>query len=348
MMQIGAGIIARGRAVAFLVQRTRIIGVTGVFQVDLAPAGEGKAMSAGAGRHHAVELVDAAGDALQNIVRRADAHQIARLVHRHHRRGDFQHAQHHLLRLAHRKAADRIALERHRREAFGGADAQMRHVTALHDAIEPLPLFNAAHGLELGARALGPAERQLHRPLHLLLRRRQADTFVQLHLDVGSEQPLNFNGTLRREVIALAVDMALELHARLVQLAKLRQRHDLKATRVSQDRVRPLHEVMQPAKTRYALGTGAQHQVIGVAQHHIGAKRAHLIGVHGLDGRLRAHGHEGGRAHEAVRRGDLPAPGHAIGRKQAEGEALGVTGHRSISSWAAMLPAAGNSSELSP
>ena len=56
----------------------------GVVEIDRAEAREHRAVAAVAGRQHAVEHVDAARDRLEQIVRRADAHQIARPVGRQH------------------------------------------------------------------------------------------------------------------------------------------------------------------------------------------------------------------------------------------------------------------------
>ena len=86
MMQIGARIVARRRPGALLVERARIVGMAGVAQVDLAEPRERHAVAAVPGRHHAVEHVDAARHRFQHVVRRADAHQIARPVRRQDRR----------------------------------------------------------------------------------------------------------------------------------------------------------------------------------------------------------------------------------------------------------------------
>ena len=54
--------------------------MAGVAQIDLAEAGERHAVAPVAGRHHAIEHVDAARDRLHQILGRADAHQIARAI----------------------------------------------------------------------------------------------------------------------------------------------------------------------------------------------------------------------------------------------------------------------------
>jgi hypothetical protein len=55
-------------------------------------------------------------------------------------------------------------------------------------------------------------------------------------------------------------------------------------------------KLVQPAQPRDALGAGAQHQVIGVAEDDVGARRAHVLRLDRLDGGGGADRHEGGRA----------------------------------------------------
>ena len=64
-----------------------------------------------------------------------------------------------------------------------------------------------------------------------------------------------------------AVEMRLEGHAVGVELAQLRQRHDLEAAGIRQDRSGPVHEAVQSAEPRDAFRAGPQHQVVGVAEH---------------------------------------------------------------------------------
>ena len=68
-----------------------------------------------------------------------------------------------------------------------------------------------------------------------------------------------------------------------------------------EDRPWPVHEAMQAAKRRDALGAGTQHEVIGVGEHDIGAERLHRLRVHRFHRRRRADRHEGGRANFSAR-----------------------------------------------
>ena len=167
---------------------------------------------------------------------------------------------------------------------------------------------------------LRPAERQAHRLLHRLGRRRQRHAFVELHADVGVEQRLDLQRPLRRQPVGRSVDVRLERDAVLVELTEFRQRHHLEAAAVGQDRSIPTCKFVQAAERRHAFGARAQHQVIGVAENDVGARRLHLGHGHCLHRAGGADRHEGGRADDAARQRDRAGAGRAVGRVDAEGE----------------------------
>ena len=76
--------------------------------------------------------------------------------------------------------------------------------------------------LEGALAALGPAQRQLHRALDLVARRRQLEAFVELHGDVGAEQRLDLDRAFGRQLDHRAVEMRAEGDAALVDLAQTR------------------------------------------------------------------------------------------------------------------------------
>ena len=160
---------------------------------------------------------------------------------------------------------------------------------------------------------------------------RQPHAFVHLHGDVGAEQPLHLDRTLRRQFDLGAVDMRAEGHGVLADLAQFRQRHHLEAAGVRQHRTVPAGEMLQAAERGDALGARPQHQMIGIAEHDIGAGIAHLAPVHALHRARRADRHEGRRPHHAMRRGQPAGAGIAVGREQfemvgkAHGTAYGAT-----------------------
>lgn len=114
--------------------------------------------------------------------------------------------------------------------------------------------------------------------------------------------------------------MRAECHAFLVELAQLRERHDLKTAGIGQDRAFPAAELMQATQPRHALGTRPQHQVIGIAKDDIGAKFFHLVHIHGLDRASRTDRHEGRCAHHAARHGNLALTSSAVGCQHFEFE----------------------------
>jgi hypothetical protein len=123
-----------------------------------------------------------------------------------------------------------------------------------------------------------------------------------------------------------AVDVGLEGHPGLVDLAQGGERHDLKAAGIGEDRIRPVHELVQAAESRDALGARAQHEVIGVAQDDVGSERLDLIGIHRLDSGGGADRHEGGGADHAARHADLARPCRTVGPADREGELVGAHG----------------------
>ena len=126
--------------------------------------------------------------------------------------------------------------------------------------------------------ALGPGERAIDGALDLLARGGQRDAFVELHLDVGAEQALDFDGALGRQQVRGAVDVRLEGDALVGDLRELGEAHDLEAAGVGEDRTVPAHEAVQAAEPGDALGTGAQHQVVGVGEHDVDAGGPQLVG----------------------------------------------------------------------
>src|SRR5579872_4313761 len=78
MAQVGPGESAAGLAAAAVVERARILAVGGVAEDDPSGCGERGGVSSHPGGGHAVEQVDAAGDALDEVLGEAHAHKVAR------------------------------------------------------------------------------------------------------------------------------------------------------------------------------------------------------------------------------------------------------------------------------
>ena len=127
-----------------------------------------------------------------------------------------------------------------------------------------------------------------------------------------------------RQHVRRPVEVALEAHPLLAHLGQLGEAHHLIAAAVGQDRPVPAHEAVQPAEPRDPLGAGPQHQMIGVAEDDVGARRAHVVGLHRLDRRRGPDRHERRRADLPALHGDRAGPRGAVGGGDGEGEA----GHR--------------------
>ena len=146
-----------GIAVAFSVNGTEVVRVLRVLDDDAPLARQHRAVAGDSSRQHAVEHIHAAQHALQQAVRRTDAHQVARLVDRHVRRDFIQHLIHHGLGLADRQSADAVADEVHIRQRLGALNAQILVERALHDAKQRLILLRVVL-----LAALRPAVGALH------------------------------------------------------------------------------------------------------------------------------------------------------------------------------------------
>lgn len=90
-----------------------------------------------------------------------------------------------------------------------------------------------------------------------------------------------------------AVQVRLETHALFIDLAQFAKAEDLKPATVSQDRSVPVHELVQPAEPRHAFVTGAQVQMVGVAEDDLDTDLLQLLRQHPFDRALGADRHEG-------------------------------------------------------
>ena len=316
MVQIGARIAPAGRAVAAVLERAGVGRVAGVAQVDGPPRRERLTRAPRARGQHAIHHVDPAQDRAHDIIGLAHAHEVTRPVGGQHGGRVVENLEHCLLPLTHGKPPDRVAVKADRAQRLGAFGAQLAREAALLDPEQRMPR-PLAEGI---SRPLRPAHREAHRLRDPRLIRRQGGAFVEGHHDVRAEQALDLHAALGREVVGRAVDVRLEAHPLLVELAQPRKAHHLKPARVGQDRPRPVHESVQATQCRDPLGAWAQHQVIGVAKQDVGARRRDAFGQHRLDGRGRAHGHEGGRADRAARRLDQPRARAPVRRRHRKGK----------------------------
>src|ERR1700730_3599093 len=95
--------------------------------------------------------------------------------------------------------------------------------------------------------------------------------------------------------------MILKMHAFLCDLAQLRQRKNLVAAAVGQDRAVPIHEFMQSTEMFNHIETWADKQVISVPENDLRVYFAQFAWTHRFHGTLRSHWHERRRVDRAVR-----------------------------------------------
>ena len=172
----------------------------------------------------AVEKVHAPVHALQNIGRRAHAHQVDRLILGKIGHHGAEHAVHLLVALSHRQPADRVAVQIKLGDLFGVLDADIVVDGALVDPEEqlvavdrPLGLLKLPHFL---LAADEPAGRAVHGRLHIAALCQGGRTFVKRHRDGGRQVRLDLHALLRAHEDLMTVDVGAEGHALLADLTQ--------------------------------------------------------------------------------------------------------------------------------
>ena len=240
--EMTAGVVVHAfdeRAVVFLVAE--------VLHADRAVGRERAAMAADARGHRAVEHVGAERDHAEELGRGADAHDVARLVLGEERGDEADLMEHVLLGLADADATDGVAGEIEAAEFFGATDAEVVVDRALVDAEQV-----AARGEETAVlgqleHLLGPADGAGHGDFARGAVARVGRALVEHHRDVRAERVLDVEAVLHVEEQLVAVEVRAEVDALVGDRAELREREDLEAAAVRQDRLVPVHELVETA-----------------------------------------------------------------------------------------------------
>ena len=146
---------------------------------------------------------------------------------------------------------------------------------------------------------------------------------VEAHRDVRAQPALDLGDALGREARVGPVVDGAERDPVVVERGDgVAQREHLEATRVRQDRATPPREGVEAAELLHEVLPRPEVQVVRVREDDVGAERPHLVRVQGLDGALRADGHERGRADLAVSRRDDARPRGAVRRNDAKAQRL--------------------------
>ena len=165
--------------------------------------------------------------------------------------------------------------------------------------IDPLALrLEPGH---FGLAAGQPADRPLAAGLGIVVLGRVLDALVKGHGDGGAQIGLDPDALLRAHKDAAAVQMGGKGDPLLGDLAQLGQAEHLEAAAVGQDRPVPAGELVQPAHLGHQLVSRAEMQVVGVAEHDLGADLLEVLGGQpALDGAGGRHVLERGGLHRAV------------------------------------------------
>ena len=192
MTQISPRILCVHKSFAVGVNRAEVILPLLVLHVHNAFRGKNHAVSPIACRHHAVEHIHAARDALQDVGRRAYAHQVTRPVFRQDGVDQLDHLIHFLGRLAHSQSADGVAFGILRGDVFRRLLSQVTIDATLHDGKQHLMVAILGFSLPVAFHtAVQPAVGALHRLLGVGVIRRSWRTLVESHHDVGADATLD-------------------------------------------------------------------------------------------------------------------------------------------------------------
>ena len=176
-------------------------------------------------RHDAVKEINAARHALDDVRRRTDAHEIARLVLRHillDRRDSVVHL---LMRLTDGEAADRIARQiklRYLLHVFYAHIVKHRaliyaeqHLAWIHGVVAAVVIGNRSLA------ALEPAVGAVARALNIFARRGYLYALVKGHGNIRAEIRLDAHALLRPHEYMPPVNVGVEVYALLSDLAEL-------------------------------------------------------------------------------------------------------------------------------
>ena len=262
------------------------------------------------GGQHAVEHVDAAGHHVDQAQRVAQAHEVAGAVLGERFQRRLEGRQHDVAVLADRQAAHGVPVEADGHGPLGALRAEVQLDAALDDA--ELVEVGTPVGQERLAGAAGPERGAVDGGGDHVAGAGERRAHVEHHLDVAAQLHLDVDGALGGEVVTAAVVGGRERGALVVDLGL--QREHLVAARVGEHVARPGGEAVQATELLDHLGARPQHQVVGVAQHHLGAQPVEVGRRQRPHRPPCPHRHEARRGERPSRRRHGPGAGLAVGR----------------------------------
>ncbi len=167
--------------------------------------------------------------------------------------------------------------------------------------------------------AFGPIVRAVHGFLAVSALVR-VGALVERHDDIGAEIFLDSDRLFGREAVAGAVDVTLERYPFIVDLVDVAQRENLEPARIGQNRVGPIHELVQSTQIGDDFITRPQVEMVRICQNQAGLHGFQLSRGDGLDRCLGSHRGKKRGFQGAMRRMKNPGPGLAILGDQFEFE----------------------------
>src|SRR5207237_10127486 len=124
--------------------------------------------------------------------------------------------------------------------------------------------------------SLPPSCRQVRTSGVLVALTRTWRTFIQHQGNVTAERGLNLHRYLRRNKSRRPIDVILEMHALLCDLAEFHERKNLVAAAICQNRPIPIHKAVQSIKVPNYVESWSDTQVISIAEHDLSGEFALL------------------------------------------------------------------------
>ena len=266
--------IAAGIAVAAVLYDGMVMRIRRVLHHEPPRPCHRHAVARHARREYAVKHVDAVPYPREEVVGCSDAHEVARFLLGQKLCRIGEDLLHQLMRLADTQPADGIARQIELRYGGGMPCAQVAVHPALHDAEKPLPL-RARHRI---AAADEPALCALRRGLRIVMIGGIRNALVERHDDIRAERALHLHRHLGREEFLRPVNMRAKRRPLLGDLTQIAEAEHLKSSAVREDRTVPVHEAMQSARLPHEFHSGAQEEMVGIAEDDPRAEITQLIG----------------------------------------------------------------------
>lgn len=263
---------------------------------------------------NAVEHVDSAVNAFDEVFRSSNAHEVPRLVGREMGRDGIENGEHFFFRFPYRQSADGHTDARKRSDEFYGFHPEFRIHDPLRNGKQRL-FVQAFRGSSdvlphaLAKRTFRPAMGSFHGGAGIGFVRSSRSALVEGHDDVGTEIRLDPNGFFRRKKTLRAVQVGAEFDALFGNLRKgltvgglfsKSERKHLETSAVGKYREIDVHESVEASKMGYRRFPGTQMEVVRIRKHDFRSNGENLLAGYALNAGLRSDGHENRGRHGSV------------------------------------------------